>query len=428
MIKRYLIIFALIFFTVCLSAQTKNEVRDSVAIYFKQGKTELLPEYRGNRRSLGRIADSLQTSYSDSVYKLQRILVVGGASPEGSIKINKWLSEQRAGVLFNYLSRYGSLPDSLKSSVFLGRDWKGLIKLVENDNEVPFKEETLSLLRRIADNEQHGEESLPSGDNLRRLQQFRGGQPYNYLYKNIFPELRASRLYLWYEKIWNPIRLAKLPQILGELSVPLIDTLPAQDTIRLDLPIQSKNFYMGTRTNLLYDALLVPNVGVEFYIGKGWSFMADWMYGWWNNDKSHYYWRVYGGGVTVRKWFGRASKSKPLSGHHLGAYGNIFTYDFELGGHGYLGGKPGGTLWDKMHYATGIEYGYSLPVAKRLNLDFSIGMGYWNGTYHEYDPIDECYVWQSTKQRNWFGPTKAEISLVWLIGHGNFNNEKGGKR
>lgn len=38
------------------------------------------------------------------------------------------------------------------------------------------------------------------------------------------------------------------------------------------------------------------------------------------------------------------------------------------------------------------------------------------------------YIWQSTKQRHWFGPTKAEVSLIWLIGRGNYNEKKGGKR
>lgn len=90
--------------------------------------------------------------------------------------------------------------------------------------------------------------------------------------------------------------------------------------------------------------------------------------------------------------------------------------------------KPGGTLWDKLNYAIGVEYGYSLPISRRLNLDFTLGVGYWGGEYHEYIPSDGHYVWQSTKQRHWFGPTKAEVSLIWLIGRGNYNEKKGGKR
>ena len=91
-----------------------------------------------------------------------------------------------------------------------------------------------------------------------------------------------------------------------------------------------------------------------------------------------------------------------------------------------MGGKPGGDLWDKMHWGVGLNYGYSLPVGRRLNIDFSLGFGYMTGTYYTYKPIDNCYVWQSTKTRHYFGPTKAEVSLVWLIGCGNYNKKKGG--
>ena len=82
-------------------------------------------------------------------------------------------------------------------------------------------------------------------------------------------------------------------------------------------------------------------------------------------------------------------------------------------------------MWDKLNYAIGVEYGYSLPISRRLNLDFTLGVGYWGGEYHEYIPSDGHYVWQSTKQRHWFGPTKAEVSLIWLIGRGNYNEKKG---
>lgn len=98
------------------------------------------------------------------------------------------------------------------------------------------------------------------------------------------------------------------------------------------------------------------------------------------------------------------------------------------GGAGYIGGEPSGSLFDRCHYGVGIEYGYSLPVARRLNIDFTIGAGYSAGKLYEYLPLDDCYVWQKTKNRRYFGPTKAEVSLVWLLGRGNVNKKKGGKR
>ena len=74
----------------------------------------------------------------------------------------------------------------------------------------------------------------------------------------------------------------------------------------------------------------------------------------------------------------------------------------------------------------GLEYGYSVPIGRTLNLDFGIGAGYLGGEYKVYEPIDDHYVWRETRQRHWFGPTKAEISLVWLIGNKAFR--KGGAR
>ena len=123
----------------------------------------------------------------------------------------------------------------------------------------------------------------------------------------------------------------------------------------------------------------------------------------------------------LRKWFGRRAQEKPLTGHHVGLYGSAFTYDFETGGRGFLGGEPGGDIYDRANFSAGVEYGYSLPIAERLNLDFTLGVGWVGGTYYEYLPIDDCYVWQSTHRLNYFGPTRLEISLVWLLGRGNYN-------
>lgn len=182
----------------------------------------------------------------------------------------------------------------------------------------------------------------------------------------------------------------------------------------------SNSVYLSLKTNGLYDVLLIPNIGIEVAFKQTWSISTNWMYAWWSNDKKHNFWRIYGGNLELRYWLGRKAQEKPLQGHHVGVYGQLLTYDFEHGGRGYLG--------DKWSYAVGLSYGYSHPISRRLNLDFSIGIGYLGGNYQEYLPMDDSYVWQSTKKRKWFGPTNAEVSLVWLLGHGNVNKKKGGRR
>lgn len=189
-----------------------------------------------------------------------------------------------------------------------------------------------------------------------------------------------------------------------------------------------KPFYMGIKTNMLYDLGAIPNIGAEFYLGANFSVVANWEYSWWKSDKKSWYWRSYGGDVALRYWLGKAARNKPLTGHHLGLYGQMITYDFEVGGRGYIAdsgfGKDkseDGTLgWN---WAAGLEYGYSLPIARRLNIDFTLGVGYHWGNFKEYLPIDGHYVWQATKRRQYIGPTKLEVSLVWLIGCDNYNKK-----
>lgn len=182
------------------------------------------------------------------------------------------------------------------------------------------------------------------------------------------------------------------------------------------------------KTNMLYDALAVPNIGVEFYLGKGMSVSGEWMYAWWKTDRRHRYWRIYGGDVALRWWFGSRSRVQYLTGHHLGIYAGMFTYDVLWGNKGYMGGEPGESIWDRMNGSSGIEYGYSLPISHCLNIDFNLAVGYMWGRYHEYTPDDSHYVWLSTRNRRWFGPTRLEVSLVWFIGDKCKNRCKGGER
>lgn len=117
-----------------------------------------------------------------------------------------------------------------------------------------------------------------------------------------------------------------------------------------------------------------------------------------------------------------------MTGHHLGAYVQALTYDFEWGGKAYMGGEPGGNIFDRAHIGAGVEYGYSLPIARRLNIDFTLGVGYIGGRVYEFEPNGNSYLWTATKNRHWFGPTKLEVSLVWLLGRCNTNQKKGGER
>ena len=164
------------------------------------------------------------------------------------------------------------------------------------------------------------------------------------------------------------------------------------------------------RTNLLYDIALLPNVGLELGVSPKVSVVLNAGGNWIKNDHKHWYWRVLTADVEGRYWLGKRPGYMGFQhkGHHVGIYGAVYRYDIELGGKGQMG---------DFAYGGGFSYGYSFPIGRRLSLDMALGVGYIGGKYKEYEPQDNCYVWLADKQRHYFGPTKAEVTLVWHLGY-----------
>jgi len=412
-----------------------EECRTEICVGFKIGKGTIDPSFRDNAAHLSEILSLFDEIRNDSTTELTNVTFSGSASPEGSAEYNKRLAATRMLALEKYIRDRVFIPDSIVTKKTNGIAWDKLAEMIE-ESDMPHKDDALRILRNAPDNI-FDSRGRVINDRKKQLMELQAGRTWKYMAQHFFGRLRnACSIVL---TVKRTKALPKTPVVPQEVKA---DTISA-DTIVVTLPVDTienamhtavpptyvrRPFYMSVKTNMLYDILALPNIGVEFYLGRNWSIAANWMYGWWNSDRHHRYWRAYGGDIAVRKWIGSAADRKPLTGHHVGAYGQILTYDFEFGGKGQLGGEPGKPLWHNPSYAAGVEYGYTMPLTQRLNIDFTIGIGFFGGKYYEYEPIDNHYVWLSTKQRHWVGPTKAEISLVWLLGHGNRNDKKGGAK
>lgn len=395
-----------------------------VRVHFKCARSEIDPSYKGNQQVLDSLSDLLSGLIASG--QTPDIQITGAASPEGGISYNYGLSQRRASAISKYLSNRINFPDSAINFTYLGRDWQGLQRFVESDKKVPDRDEVLVLLNQLTEPGNESESDNTSHDGMSRLRKIGSGRAFGYLYSTYFPSLRTTRV-LVREQVYKPLSGLEPKAPLAYTDFLSTPPLLIYNQVPFREDRQRKPFYMALKTNMLLDAALIPSIGAEFYIGKNLSVVANWAYGWWDKDSSHLYWRFYGGDIAARWWFGKAALEKPLTGHHIGVYGGVFTYDFELGHTGYMGGLPGHWLWDRFLTNAGIEYGYSLPVAERLNIDFTIGIGYVGGKYIKYSPYGSHYIEESIHKVRWFGPTKAEISLVWLLGRGN-KNQKGGSR
>lgn len=166
------------------------------------------------------------------------------------------------------------------------------------------------------------------------------------------------------------------------------------------------DFNTAVKTNLLYNALAVPNLAFEFTFNRNTSLSVSGIWAWWSDDGRHRCWRVYGGDAEFRWWPGNKDYAKTMCGHHIGIYGSFASFDFEFGGRGWQSPDLFGSV--------GLSYGYSFILSRYFNLDLSLQVGYASGSIKEYRPECGEYLRIKTRNINYFGPTGFGISLVWF--------------
>lgn len=402
-----------------------QEVRNDVlcmSVYFENGFSSV--NRSPDREKLDSLAKRLHAMYVDN--RISEITVKGRTSPNGLPENNGRLAEARARNTAEYLAEHAALPYSVFRVEGCGIDWQQLEKEAATSSDLPFREEVLRILGDTSD----GAAELRK----HRLVHLKAGEPYKYIYTRIFPSLRRADICAVVKGeaiLPPPANSAPTAENASrDTSEPTPDTAAepsaAEETHEAAAPTPARRgrrplppvsgSRIALKTNLLYDAALIPNIGLEYRFADRWTLSADYMHAWWSNNGKHRYWRCYGGEVALRRYFG----NQAFTGHHIGIYGTMLSYDIELS-------SRKGYQSDGFNYGAGFEYGYSLPVGGRLNLDFSLGAGYFGGNYKEYIPMDGCYVWQKTENLRWFGPTRAQIALVWILG-GERRSTKGGAR
>lgn len=162
------------------------------------------------------------------------------------------------------------------------------------------------------------------------------------------------------------------------------------------------------KTNILYLATTTPNIAAEFYLAPRWTLNVAAGYNPWDLNSRN-------GGIRhvlvqpeARYWFCNAFERHFIGVH--GLYGRFQVADVKLPLVKDLTGKR----YDGWGVGVGIAYGYHLPIAPRLALEFSVGVGYVWLNYKQYD-CGDCDKYLGKYKSRYFGPTKAAVSLVWII-------------
>lgn len=156
---------------------------------FAVGKTSVNPEFGRNAAELEKIRRMIDLVQDDKDLTIKRIVIVGYASPEGSLAMNERLSEGRAKALRDYLqSRYPAIPGSLYSIRFGGENWDDLVKAVQT-SDMPDKQAVLDIIDRY---------SIIGGREA-KLMALKGGTPWRYMLREMFPSLRKVTVTVDYD-------------------------------------------------------------------------------------------------------------------------------------------------------------------------------------------------------------------------------------
>ena len=163
---------------------------------------------------------------------------------------------------------------------------------------------------------------------------------------------------------------------------------------------------VAVKTNLLYDATTTMNLGLEIGLGKKWSLDLSGNYNPWKFDDETRL-RHWGVQPELRYWL-----CEKFNGHCLGLHGH-YAKD-NVGGMSFLSDNMERHRYQGHLWGGGISYGYQWLLGNRWSMEAVLGVGYARLDHSKY-PCATCGTIQKSEKKNYFGPTKAAVSIIYII-------------
>lgn len=366
--------------------------RKQYTIFFRINRWDIDTTFRGNGGTIRRMQAEIDSLISEGSITADSISIVSAASPDGGNAFNVWLSKKRGLSTMDLLEeRYPDIDPEIIYIDPMGEDWSTFRKVVYEDRNIPARDELIALMESDLTNDE--KEKV-----LRKM-----NPAFRYILKHHIYLMRASAVtfnvsvpMVLMPPIAGPQALAEGPE--GNILYRQVQPLP-------QAPVEKK-MILAARTNLLVPAL---NVGVEVPVGYSWSVGADYYFPWWLARSNRYCAEMLGWFVDTKYWFGKdRDEEDKLTGHALGAYAGFGYYDYQ---------------WEKSgnqgeYIDIGVDYTYAIPLAKdRLRMEFNIGLGWIHTVARHYTPTDDYTDLIKDpgirhRKYNFFGPTRASVSLV----------------
>lgn len=176
--------------------------------------------------------------------------------------------------------------------------------------------------------------------------------------------------------------------------------------------LMAKAQTVGIKSNLLYDAVASPNLGIEIGLAQKWSLDISGNVNFWTIHTHKWkHWLVQ---PEARYWF-----CDRFSGHFLALHAVGGKYNFGHMGPGFMFlGSNFKNLADHRYQGWGagggIAYGYAWVLAKHWNLEAEIGIGAIYTKYDEFD-CEACSSKTGQGHHVYYGPTKLALNIEYIF-------------
>ena len=171
---------------------------------------------------------------------------------------------------------------------------------------------------------------------------------------------------------------------------------------------------LAVKTNVLYGGIArTPNLSVEFSLNRHSTLDLSASYNWFTlsetdkEQKKLVHWLT---GLEYRYWLCRNYSGHFFGIHALGTQYNIGAYKLPL----LFGSDSKEHRYEGWGVGGGISYGYNFYLGTRWSLEAMIGVGYVRLNYDKFE-CATCGKKIGKESRNYYGPTKAGISLIYII-------------
>lgn len=450
--KRLIILLLLGLALSCASAYAQDAIpgRRQVTIFFRAGNTSVDMLWNGNDKALPEFLSAARADIKNPSVRVDSVLVVSYTSPDGNRSINEALSSERAVKTAAYLSE--NLPGlGVLRSLSAGEDWPGFASYLTVHPDIPHAKRARDIIERTPDavKDEYGH---VIGSRKQAVMDVFTPREWEDLKVSVFPALRRAEVFLFYSPV-APAPAGPVVPVSPRPEVSVKEEPQAEEAaggvsrvaavaadIAAVMPVEKEEVVVEEEaqaapdslrgnastavlgTNLLMDALTVPNVALEFPFGRHWSvggavYFPSWSNWrpWWSKDAELFsVAQAILGNLQLSYYFipWEENNNRVLRGPYLRLFGYAGPYTFE-----HRVSKAEGVLDKGNYFAAGAAAGAAIPLGQWLRLDLSVGFGpSWtvNTHYVNYDiqgqPIP---VGQSTTLR--WKAADAQVGVKYIF-------------